>query len=74
MAYAKLNTGPIKSETKEENIREKIIKKDLETANKRFNILTDWEKEFLSSIESQIKEGKELSTKQFNTLQELARK
>jgi len=54
-----------------ENLRTKFAEGNLRKALRRNN-LTDWEKEFLSSIEDQVKKNKELSHDQYNKLFEIA--
>ena len=56
------------------DIRSKFIKEDLKTLEENFSKLTVWEMEFFESIHNQFNEGKNISQKQFNTLQEIADK
>ncbi len=56
------------------NIRWKIIDDAYRCIEKNQAKLTDWEKEFMINLRGQINAGKELSQKQFNTLQDIYQK
>lgn len=52
------------------NFRDKIIKEDIGTCKHYWEHLTDWEQGFVKTAEN----AKKLTTRQFNRLQDVAKK